>query len=903
MKKLILFGFMLVAALGLGFIIQDDPLKTLIIQLEKFRKDYIQEKVHLHFDKPYYAIGDNVWFKAYVVEAEDHRLSGLSKILYVDLINDKDSIKQSLRLPLIDGLAWGDFTLADTLREGNYRVRAYTTWMRNFGEEYFFDKTISIGNSISNAVFTNTEYTYSSIGANQKVDANVLYTDLQGEPLANKEVNYNVQLNFRNIAKGKGITDSNGRLKISFVNNQPFLLKSGKIYTSIKLDEGRSVSKTIPVSATSDAVDVQFFPESGNLVYGIRSKVAFKAVASNGLGVAVSGYVTNQNNERLADLKTENAGMGFFVLRPEEDQRYKAMIRFEDGSEKSFELPKPMTEGYVISVNSTDTAKLNIKVSVSPSLQEAGELKLIAQSNGVVHYAAKSPLDKSIFSATLEKSRFPTGILHLTLFSPGNEAVAERLVFVNNHTPLSLQVSSEKAETAKREKVKLTLEARSGDGQPTNGSFSMTVINESNVPFDEANEVTILSNLLLTSDLKGYIEKPNYYFTDGSEAKARQLDNLMMTQGWSRFVWKSITSNNFPSIIYPPETNLKVSGTVTTNNSGKPVVRGRVTLFSASGDIFLMDTVTNAEGRFIFKDLYFNDSTKFVVQARNQNGRRNVRIELDGHPPQLVTRNKNQPDEQINVNESYLAYLLNSRKQYEELRRYGINNPSILLAEVKIIETKPKVRNSSNLNGAGHADNIISEKDLEFAVDLPSYLQGRVAGILIRNGIAYSMRSMNSSFSGPIPMQLIVDGMFVSPDFLGAINPRDVESIEVLKSASNTAIYGIRGGGGVLLINTKRGERNMSYGSYAAGIVSFKPQGLYKSREFYSPNYDDPKINTKIADLRTTVYWNPNIITDSTGKAMVEYFNGDNTGSHAVIVEGINARGEIGRSIYRYSVN
>ncbi|NEU08792.1 TonB-dependent receptor plug domain-containing protein [Flavihumibacter sp. R14] len=904
MKKPILIGLLLFAAVGIGFIVQDDdPLKPIIAQLEKFRKDYIQEKVHIHFDKPYYAIGDNIWFKAYVVEAENHQLSHLSRILYVDLINDKDSIKQSLRLPLNGGVAWGDFTLADNLREGNYRIRAYTTWMRNFGEDYFFDKTINIGNSISNTVFTKTEYKYSTIGANQKVDADILYTDLQGEPLANKAVDYNVQLNFRSISKGKGITDNQGHLRISFINNQPFLLKSGKIHTSIKLNEKRSVSKTVLVNATSDAVDIQFFPESGNLVYGIRSKVAFKAVGANGLGTPVSGYVVDQNNERLADLKTEHAGMGVFALRPEEGKTYKAMIQFQDGSEKSFDLPKPSANGYVITVNSTDSAKFTIKVAVSPSLQETGELKLVAQTNGVIQYAAKSPLDKSVFTATLEKKRFPTGILQLTLFSPTNTPVAERLVFINHSTPLSIQISPDKQESKTRGKVKLTLNTRSADGNPTNGSFSMAVIDESNVPFEEANEITILSNLLLTSDLKGYIEKPNYYFADTDDEKARRLDLLMLTQGWRRFIWKNILSNTFPSIVYPPETTIKLSGTVTANNNGKPVVGGRVTLFSASGDVFLMDTITDERGRFTFKDLYFDDSTEFVVQARNQNGRKNVQIELDGNPPQLVTKNKNMADEQINANDSYLVYLLNSRKQYEELKRYGINNPSIMLQEVKIVETRPRVQNSSNLNGAGNADYIITEKDLEYAIDLPTYLQGRLAGIIIRNGIAYSMRSMTSSFSGLVPMQLIMDGTFVSPDFLGVINPRDVESIEVLKSASNTAIYGIRGGGGVILINTKRGERDMTYGSYAAGIVSFKPQGLYRSREFYSPNYDDPKINPKIADLRTTVYWNPNIITDTTGKAMVEFFNGDNIGSHAVIVEGINSRGEIGRSVYRYTVN
>jgi TonB-dependent SusC/RagA subfamily outer membrane receptor len=903
MKKLILIGLLLFAAVGIGFIVQDDPLKPLTAPLEKFRKDYIQEKVHVHFDKPYYAIGDNIWFKAYVVEAENHQLSDLSRILYVDLINDKDSIKQSLRLPLIEGLAWGDFTLADTLREGNYRIRAYTTWMRNFGEEYFFDKTISIGNSISNTVFTKTAYKYSLIGTNQKVDADILYSDLQGEPLANKEVNYNIQLNFRNISKGKGITDNQGHLLISFINNQPFLLKSGKIHTSIKLNEKRSVSKTVLVNATSDAVDVQFFPESGNLVYGIRSKVAFKAVGASGLGMPVTGYVTDQDNERVAELKTEHAGLGVFAMRPEEGRTYKAMIRFEDGSEKIFELPKPVANGYVIAVNSTDSAKFTIKVAVSPSLQESGELKLIAQANGVIQYAAKSPLDKSVFTATLDKKRFPTGILQLTLFSPSNTPVAERLVFINNPAPVSIEISPDKPDTKTRGKVKLTLNTRSADGQQTNGSFSMAVIDESNVPFDEVNEITILSNLLLTSDLKGYIETPNYYFVNADEEKARQLDLLMLTQGWRRFIWKNILSNTFPPIIFSPETTIMVSGSVPAYNTGMRGVGGRVTIFSASGDVFLMDTVTDEQGRFTFKDLYFNDSTEFVVQARNQNGRKNVQIELDRNPPQLVTKNKNLADERINFNDSYLAYLLNSRKQYEELKRYGVNTPSIMLAEVKIVETKPLVRNSSNLNGAGNADNIITEKDLEYAIDLPTYIQGRFAGIIVRNGIAYSLRSMTSSFSGLVPMQLVVDGTFVSPDFLGAINPHDVESIEILKSASNTAIYGIRGGGGVLVINTKRGERNMSYGSYAAGIVSFKPQGLYKSREFYSPNYDDPTINPKIADLRTTVYWNPNIITDTTGKAIVEFFNGDNIGSHAVIVEGITARGEIGRSVFRYRVN
>ncbi|HYK77165.1 MAG TPA: TonB-dependent receptor, partial [Daejeonella sp.] len=313
----LLFLSLALLVIVFSFNSDNEPLKKLLDQLEKLRTNYPQEKVHLHLDKPYYAIGDNIWFKAYVVNSEQHQLSNLSKILYVDLIDEKDSVKQSLTLPLEFGLAWGDFTLADTLREGNYRIRAYTTWMRNFGEEYFFDRNINIGNSITNQVVTDVKYKFSPEGNGQKVQADIRYTDLEGKPLANKEVNYNIQLDFRNIAKGKGTPNDKGVLQVNFVNNQPFILKTGKIYTSIKLDNAKVVPKTIPVKATSNDVDVQFFPEGGNLVQGIRSKVAFKVLGADGLGVKVTGHLTDSKNNKLADFKSEHAGMGYFALTPQ----------------------------------------------------------------------------------------------------------------------------------------------------------------------------------------------------------------------------------------------------------------------------------------------------------------------------------------------------------------------------------------------------------------------------------------------------------------------------------------------------------------------------------------------------------------------------------------------------------
>ncbi|WP_411273849.1 TonB-dependent receptor plug domain-containing protein [Daejeonella sp.] len=899
-RLLILFPIIFLV-ITFGFIQEDEPLKKIISQIEKYRTDYPQEKVHLHMDKPYYAIGDNIWFKAYVVNAEINELSALSKILYVDLINDKDSIKQSLKLPLNLGLASGDFTLTDSLKEGNYRIRAYTTWMRNFGEEYFFDKTFTVGNSISNAILTNVNYTFSKTGNSERVVANIQYTDMEGNPLSSKEVNYNVNLDFRDIAKGKGITDSRGNVQINFTNNQPFILKSGKILTSIRLDEKTAVSKSFPVKSTSSQADVKFFPESGELVNGIRSRVGFKAVGADGLGMTVSGYITDKGNNKLTEFKSEHAGMGHFRLNPLTDEIYTVHIIFEDGSEKKFPLPRVLPRGYVLSITNTNPDKLIVNIITSENSQPDAKFTLVAQTNGLINFVAKNKLQGQSFTAEIPKSRFPTGILQLTLFSPTNEPVAERLVFINHSDFLKINLSTTKIVFDKRENVSLMLDAKDSKDKPTVGSFSVSVIDETKVPFKESAETTIISNLLLSSDLKGFIEEPNYYFTEINEDKIRQLDILLLTQGWRRFEWKNILSNSFPNLAYQPETNMEISGRVKASN-GKPVVGGKVTLFSSAGDVFLIDTITDVNGEFKFQDLNFSDSTKFIVQARNEKDRKNVEIQLNRIPTQLVTKNKNEAMLEVNVNRSILPYLQNSKNQFDELRRYGVIGRNIMLSEVKVTEKKPILKYSSNLNGAGNADAIIKSEDLQNCAFISQCLQGRIAGIIVSNGIVYSSRSMGSSFGGPVPMQIVIDGMMVEPEFISSINPQDVESIEILKSGANTAIYGMRGGGGVLVINTKRGEVSRDYRSFAPGIISYNPKGLYKAREFYSPNYADPKINSKMADLRTTIYWNPNVVSDSTGKASVEFYNGDGTGNYKAIVEGIDINGKIGRQIFRYSV-
>jgi copper(I)-binding protein len=885
--------FLLVCTLSFAFRLADDPFETLLKKLSAYNEEHPQEKVHLHLDKPYYAIGDNIWFKAYVTDNSTNGLSSISNILYVELINENDSVKRQVKLPLESGLSWGDFKLSDTLPEGNYRIRAYTQWMRNAGPDYFFDKTIKIGNAWANKVLTHTQYTYSKTDNEQHVNAVITFTDKKGQPYAEVPVSYNVQLKDKTVERGKAVTNAQGGLTVSFSSKQPAPYVSGKITATLTLANKEKIVKTIPVKAVSDAVAVQFFPECGNLVEDLPSKVGIKAINSSGLGENVSGTITDNEGSEVLTFQTTHQGMGSFVLNPQPGKTYNARIRLKDGSVQNIALPKALTTGYVMTVNNTDSSKVNVKLLISESLLNKGEMKLVIQHNNTVSAVLKVGMVKQVTIMALNKKDLPSGILHLTLFTPDNIPAGERLIFIHNPADqIDARLLNLKKSYGIRENVPLELSAAS-NGKPTIGSFSIAVTNASIVDPDPDNESNILTSLLLSADLKGYIEKPNQYFRENTKQTRENLDQLMLTQGWSRILWKDIIGNTLTKPVFPAEKSLKVSGTVTTPG-GKPIAKGKVTLFSNAGGFFMIDTLTDAKGHFNFDNLTFGDSTKFVVQARNAKDKKYVEIKMDQVPGQIVTRNKNTGDIEVNVNEAIQSYILKSEGYFNDLVKRGLLEKSYTLDQINIVQKKILAKNSANLNGAGRADAIIKASDLNNCINLSQCLQGRIAGLMIRDGKAYLLRSNN------VPMQIILDGTNVGSDFMDNIQPTEIETIEILKNIGNTAIYGSQGAGGILVITTKRGGSS-GYSSYAPGVINISSAGYYAIRQFYSPKYETPQA-IRAADKRTTVYWNPHLATNTAGSGKFNFYNTDESGTYRVVIEGINAEGHLARKVYTYEV-
>lgn len=879
-----------------SFRLADDPFEALLKKLATYNEVHPQEKVYLHLDRPYYAIGDNIWFKAYVTDNRTNAPSTISSTLYVELISEGDSLRQQIKLPLVNGITWGDFKLPDDLPEGNYRIRANTQWMRNAGPDFFYDKTIKIGSAAANDVYTSTSYTITRGKNIDHIDALIKFKNLHESPYQEQKVTYEVRLQDKLVSHGKGITNALGEVHLLFPAGQPGVPLSGMITAMLNLPGKQQVIKNIPIKVSSTPFSIQLFPESGNLVNNLPAKIGIKVINTSGLGEDVSGVVTDNDGIEVTHFTTTHVGMGSFMMNPDPGKTYTAKVKLKDGTTQEAALPKSLTEGYVLSITHNGSKKVSAKILISNSLLVKGDMKLVIQQNNTVYAVLRSKSDKQLSSVTLPQKDLPSGILHFTLFSPQNIPVAERMIFINNPADqIETDLPGLKPAYGRREKVSVDFSAKYAGG-PARGSFSVAVTNTSTVMPDEDNESNILSTLLLTSDLKGYIEKPNYYFRSTDEKTTEDLDNLMLTQGWSRFLWKDLTGA-VPAA-FPAEKDLKISGTVTTPH-GSPVVHGRVSLLSTAGGLFMLDSLTDNKGRFSFNNLDFGDTTEFFLQARNAKARKNVDIHLDVIPGQVITKNKNTGDIEVNVDETIKSYIRTNESYFDYQRKRGLLEHGISLNQVNI--EKKKEIHSANWNGTGNADDVLTAKDLARFSNISDALRSRVHSITVSpppRGVPRLIRN------GRQPMQIILDGLMIdNDDILDYLPTTNIALVEVLEHHVSTAIYGPFNNGGLIIITSKRGYLTDAerYGKITPGVITFTPKGYSPMREFYSPKYT-PGNKDQRQDQRQTVFWNPNVLTAADGTAQFSFYTTDLPGTYRIVLEGIDGDGHLARKVSTYEV-
>ncbi len=878
-------------------------INTLISKTSKALNDYPTEKIYLHFDKPYYAIADTVWFKAYVTENQN-LLSGISKIVYVDVINQKDSLIQTIKLPITGGVANGNFPLDQVnYKQGNYHVRAYTMWMLNFDSPAYFNKTFFVGEAIDKEVKTHITYKNTSNDKQEKIDARVQFKDPNNKPYANKNVSWQVVTSYTVIAKGRGTTDANGYLTIAMSADQKaeYQLKKGELITSINTTDKDVASNSFSLANAILSKDFQFFPEGGNLIAGLTNKVAIKAIKSDGLGINSKGTITDNSGKQVATFNAQHVGMGSFDLLPESGKTYKANVTYDDGTTANYDLPAVSEKGIKVSVNNTDPENIQVKILSNDTFFEENKGKkfyLVAQSKGVICYGAQTALSNKEYSSTILKSKFPSGIAQFTLFTDAGKPLSERLAFIQHKNNMAVALTTAAPSYGVKKKVKVNVAAKK-DGAPVEGNFSVTVVDETKVPANEDAASTILTGLLLNSDLKGYVEKANYYFNAPDAKKNDDLDILLLTQGYRTFKYSNILAGSLPKISFLPEQGIEVSGILRMSN-GIPVRKGQL-LLTIPDKRFNLEGTTDPVGNFKFQNLVLNDSSKVTITAKYNPNYRAMAISLNGSPIPSLTRNFSAAEEVLNIDSALTTYLDNSKRQYSYL--HTLKDVTIKGAVIPKVSHKdyPALTGLSQM-----ADHEVTGDRLQGCALLINCLQGMLAGVTFQDNNFYVTRDFNAGKR--IPMGIFINGMSVDVNQINTLNPNNIESIEVFLRDELGLVNRANNVNGVIVFNQKKAPKGtkISKAQLLDMIpknyeVTFSPQGYNKEKQFYSPKYDVP-ANMNRNDLRTTIYWNPKVITDATGNSSFEFYNADGKGQYKVIIEGIDANGNLGRSVLRYTV-
>lgn len=872
------------------------------------------EKLYLQTDKPYYSSGDTIRFKAYLLDADFLVPSTRSGLLYVELDNASGTAVKRVMVPVNAGLSWGELVPdGKDVREGNFTLRAYTNWMRNFGEDYVFKKAIYVSTTSGAATLVRTAFKPDSAAGRNKVAAGLYFASLDNNALILKDIQLRVTDGKRTLARDKVTTGLDGGLKFNFgltdkTGFKNLLIKAQQ--TGIGVDTS---TLTIPIIINRpEKTDLQFMPEGGNLLAGINTKVGFKAIGEDGKGAALTGKIYNSKQQEITAFKTIHAGMGSFGFTPQAGESYHARITSPKGITKEYPLPSVNLSGTSLAVKPLNGDSLLITINSTTDLRDKPTIYyLIGQSRGVVCYARAFSFGNNMpVKEVLPNSLFPTGIARFTLFGQDNRPLNERQVFINQHDELQVRISTDKQNYTIRDSIAVAIEVKDKDGKPVQGSFSLAVTDDNQVKTDSSGS-NILNNLLLISDLKGNIENPGYYFAGD---KAVELDNLLLTQGWIGYSWKEVFSLGKTPIVYTAEKEFVVKGTVT-NAFNKPVAGSKLILIS-NNPLELNETTTGKDGRFYFKGLVPIDTALFKIQARTRKGS-SFNINISGEefsPPKFNPAGQVSP---WYVNPDTLLLANVNTKMAQQKAMDNLMGNGLRLKEVTI-KARKTIPGSKNLNGPGEYDSAFDEKDMVKAnkMTLGDFLEKSIRGYVV-SGI-WGRAPWDYVLKGK-RIHFIIDGMDLEYGYtfhdnnerqrfiknnLAYFTAEDITGIEVLYNLRFIGSYGMQympigqklpnNAEHAYLEITTRAKKG-PFMRVTPGTYVYKTLPFSLPKEFYRPKYNVSNRNIAIGtDFRSTIHWAPNVITDSAGKARLSFYSADKPGIYTVIVEGTDLQGQIG---------
>jgi hypothetical protein len=630
---------------------------------------------------------------------------------------------------------------------------------------------------------------------------------------------------------------------------------------------------------------IHFLPEGGDWVNGIPSLMAFKVTDANGMPVKAEGVVKSNGNT-VTEFATTHDGMGAFTMLAQPNQVYTAVWKDAGGNEHTTALPTAKPNG--ISLHIADvTAGKKFYIFRSKDADAADkQVTLVAHSNGTIAYQIKVDLSNAEMSnGTIPVKDMPSGILYVTVFNKNLKPIAERITFVNNHDyGFNVDTNFTAISKLKRGLNQLKLEVK--DTIRSNYSVSVT---DADIDNASPNQDNIVSHLLLTGDLRGKIVNPYYYFANQTDDAAKNLDLVMLTHGWRKYNWSNDTTALTDTI--PNHRFLSINGKINDIKSNRLIAGSYATIIVETPDSsrVMMPLTIDKNGRF-FRDglIYYGDAKLYFkfTDKRLAAGKPKISIDNGLVNNFIYPFMKPAPDTSITADapplqlskrvQDYMLQLKNTRQLKEvQIKSKGISQ------EKKI----DKVYTASVFKD-GISTNILVGNDPRATNygSLFQYLQGKIPGIVIRDPLG----DVPSIVWRNDPVAFFLNNFSSSAADIRNTPMMDVEYVKIYDPSMGGAFGAY---GGVISVYTKRGK-GFSFDDKNNKMLPLP--GYTPVKEFFSPDYATAATAVAKPDLRTTLYWNPNIVMDNEKREyLIKFYNNDVTRKFKIVLEGMNFDGKL----------
>ncbi|MFA9189111.1 hypothetical protein [Flavobacterium magnesitis] len=650
-------------------------------------------------------------------------------------------------------------------------------------------------------------------------------------------------------------------------------------------------------AAKQNTFRVDFFPEGGSLLENVASVVGFKAVDNNGKPIEINGEIYDSDNELVTVFESVHDGMGKFQLLPMEGKKYFAKLKSPSTEELKIELPNVLKQGYLLSFRAIKGRNI-ISISTNQatlSQNPNAVLTVIGKAKGITYLETTQTLTETTLSFELPKDKFPEGINQITLFDSKNKPHSERLVYVEKEPDLEVLLSTNKKIYQPDEKVTINVSSKSKEGVGKSASFSLSVTDMNGVE-DKDYSTTISSYFLMESDIRGKVHNANYYFDTTNPKRLEYLDNLLLTQGWRDFLWKTTPESDGENL-YKAEKGITISGRVKQLFSDKPLVSNSLTLaLTSKKNRNIFSATTDSIGLFQFENLLFYGKTNMYLNTRDEKGKFKGEIVLDSieYAPIPVLFKK----ETIDFFEIDNSLTENVYKKYTA---FGVK-PENILKEVTIVASSKMKNDMVATNGNyGFADHsyVADENTLLFAT-IYELIQQNIPGTinLSDNSVRFTRHEE--------PPIFIVNGRVIQSyeisSWIDIIQPSDVLKIDAITGSQATLFFGKEGENGIIAIYTKTNTGNRPKKDPFQSIKQ-ELEGFYTARIFYTSDLEKPDVELdKNAAVRNTIYWNPYVHPDNAGNTSVNYFNSSVETKVKVALEGITGDGiPVVKNVY-YSI-